>query len=139
MAHFIYDSDNNLVHIAANDSDKDNLNVDITASNATVKDVSEDQFNKIRLGQGFATLNNNNVELILWVENSLKEYLNNVIQSLQDFVNENPSHPQASSMKTYEDTLRGFNTSSLTYPLEKSWETYCNENSITFYHPLQIP
>ena len=28
---------------------------------------------------------------------------------------------------------------SLTYPLNSSWEKYCEDNSISYLHPLQIP
>ena len=44
------------------------------------------------------------------------------------------SSAQASA--TFVDS---FDVSSISFPLNKSWEKHCEENSITYVHPLQLP
>ena len=48
-------------------------------------------------------------------------------------------------LKTYKEFCENFNATDydgntiMTFPYNKSWEEYCNDNSITFFHTLQIP
>ena len=48
-----------------------------------------------------------------------------------------------SKKRNYVNTLNGIDTSSIisdeNTPLEMTWEKYCQDNGITFLHPLQIP
>jgi len=54
-------------------------------------------------------------------------------------LNNNNGNAMESQVQTYLNTLNSFDTSTITYPLESTWEKYCVDNSITFLHPLQIP
>ena len=43
------------------------------------------------------------------------------------------------SVKNYYEYLQNLDYSTITYPINYSWEKYCNDNGISFFHPLQIP
>ena len=84
MSYIIFNNNNELVKIAANDSDRDSQN--IVLSDHTIQNVSDSDFLKIRTGVSTATYDGTSVTLT-----------DNVMPSLS------------------------------------------NENSLPFYHPLQIP
>ena len=147
MAYLIFNSDNNIVKIAASDSDRDSQN--IVLAHHTVKDVSDSDFLKVRMGISIATydgtnvtitdLTNMSINMSIENENQLKSTLKNITKTITDFIENNQGNLLYTGINNYKEYLKNFDTSSLTFPLNKSWEQYCNENSITFYHPLQIP
>jgi len=143
MSYLIFNTDNNIVKIAANDSDRDSQN--IILANYNVTDISDSDFLKIRTGAATATYDGTNVTItdstgnFIENENDLKVILEQTISFISQFLNENEDNSLYSPLNNYKNYLKNFDTSSLTFPLNKSWEEYCNENSITFYHPLQIP
>tara|TARA_R110000787_G_scaffold184096_1_gene295888 strand:+ start:729 stop:1151 length:423 start_codon:yes stop_codon:yes gene_type:complete len=140
MAYLIFNNNNDLVKIAANDSDRDSQN--IVLSDHTVENVSDSDFLKIRTGVLIATYNGTNVtttEFVVGSESNLQKILNDRIKLLSPFIENNLNNPLYNSLNSYKEYLENFNISSITLPLNKTWEEYCNENSITFYHPLQIP
>jgi len=148
MAYIIFSGASQaILKIAANDSDKDNLNfirnVDI------VKNISDADFEKIKLNQSYGTLVNDNVvftDLIgrkFTSSNELDMYIDNIKIIANAFLEANPSHPKFTEVNNYVNTLNGIDTSSIipdeNTPLEMTWEKYCQDNGITFLHPLQIP
>ena len=138
MAYLIFNNSNDLVKIAANDSDRDSQN--IVLSDHTVENVSDSDFLKIRTGVLIATYNGTNVtttEFVVGSESNLQKILNDRIKLLSPFIENNLNNPLYNSLNSYKEYLENFNISSITLPLNKTWEEYCNENSITFYHPLQ--
>ena len=146
MAYLIFNSDNNLIKIAANDSDRDSQN--IVLSDHSVISVSDADFLKIKTNAAVATYDGTNVTITevdaiemenILNEEALKKHFNNVIYSLNSFLSVNTSSSLYTDLNNYKEYLETFDTSSVTFPLNKSWEAYCNENSLTFYHPLQIP
>jgi len=148
MAYIIFvNGEDRAYKIAANDSDKDNLN--FVAEHCTVKSVSDADFNKIRLNQAWASLSgdtityNDSVFSGFKSADELSSYLNNVKSLATPFVNANPSHPKKTEVENYISVINGIDTSSIVpdadTPLEKTWEQYCQDNGITFLHPLQIP
>lgn len=143
MAYLIFNSENNLVKIAANDSDRDSQN--LILSNHSVVTISDSDFLKIRTGTAIVSYDGTNVNITnfddnnIENENDLKSILKDITSCISSFLNENEDNSLYSSLNEYRNYLLNFDTSSLTFPLNKSWEQYCNENSITFYHPLQIP
>jgi hypothetical protein len=141
MAYLIFNSDNNLVKIASSDLDKDSQN--IVLADHTVRDVSDSDFLKVKT-EAYVTYDGTNItitdtEYSFSDEESLKVYLKNVVSTLTRFLSENNDNSLYINLNNYKEYLETFDTSSVTFPLNKSWEKYCNENSITFYHPLQIP
>jgi hypothetical protein len=110
----------------------------------TQMDLTDEDFNSVRLNQkdlsvSDGVLNTTDVEYSFQNEEELKEYIDNVIKSLDGFLINNSSNPMFNSLQTYRTFLNEFDVSTITFPYEKSWEEYCNDNSITFYHTLQIP
>jgi hypothetical protein len=49
------------------------------------------------------------------------------------------SHVFYTRVNNYFNLLNTFNYSNIQFPLNSSWETYCEQNSIEFLSPLQIP
>lgn len=143
MAYLIFNEQNQLLKIAANDSERDSQN--LILSDHSVVSISDSDFLKVRTGVAVVSYNGSNVTFTdisdssIADENTLKFILKQNIKIIEDFLNGNQDNSLYNSVKDYKSTLENFDTSSVTFPLNKTWEQYCNENSITFYHPLQIP
>ena len=135
MSYIIFNNNNELVKIAANDSDRDSQN--IVLSDHTIQNVSDSDFLKIRTGVSTATYDGTSVTLTDNVMPSLSEI--NVIIIASSFLEENKSNLLYTPINEYKNYLKNFDSSSLSFPSEKNLEQYCNENSLPFYHPLQIP
>jgi hypothetical protein len=112
----------------------------------TQMDLTNDDFNSVRLNQkdisvSDGVLNTSDAEHNFQNEEELKNYIDSVIKNLNIFLDNdlNSSNPMFNSLQTYRTFLNQFDVSTITFPYEKSWEEYCNDNSITFFHPLQIP
>tara|TARA_R110000796_G_scaffold132230_2_gene247721 strand:- start:2425 stop:2853 length:429 start_codon:yes stop_codon:yes gene_type:complete len=142
MAYIIFNNANYLMNIAANDSDMNSLNI-VLADNSEVS-VSDTDFLKVKTGT-YATYDGTNVTLIdqefLFTNiPDLKSYLQeSVIKQITQFSQANMDNPLYTDLNNYKEYLENFDYSSVSFPLNISWEKYCEENSITFYHPLQIP
>ena len=89
-----------------------------------VKQVSDSDFELVRNGSKTAVLN---------------LYFNNIMVSFNSFIDNNPEHSMVTSITEYRNFINTFDTNTLTYPMEKSWEKHCEDNSITYFHPLQLP
>ena len=164
MAYFILNPNETdytkIYRIAANDTDKDNLNLD--PENITV-DVSDSDFNNLRTGMKLISswdgTNYTFVDALSTDEptsptnpggespsffsaaDQVSAYINHVVGICNAFINEpiNASNPLFSSIQSYKNYLTGFDTSTLSFPMTVSWEKYCEDNGISYYHPLQIP
>tara|TARA_R110000765_G_scaffold380124_1_gene471172 strand:- start:232 stop:663 length:432 start_codon:yes stop_codon:yes gene_type:complete len=143
MSYLIFNSDNNIVKIASNNSDRDSQNM--VLSNHSVVSVSDADFLKVRTNVAIATYDGTDVTItdlsdnFIESENDLKLIFKDIINIILNFSQNNQDNLLYNSLNNYKEYLENFDTSSLTFPVDKSWEHYCNENSITFYHPLQIP
>tara|TARA_R100001460_G_scaffold107879_1_gene157416 strand:- start:9562 stop:10056 length:495 start_codon:yes stop_codon:yes gene_type:complete len=164
MAYFILNPNEtdytNIYRIAANDADKDNLNLD--AENITV-DVSDSDFNNLRTGMKLISswdgTNYTFVDALPTDEptpptnpggespaffsaaDQVSAHINDVVEICNAFINEanNASNPLFSSIESYKNYLTGFDTSTLSFPMTVTWEKYCEDNGISYFHPLQIP
>jgi len=112
----------------------------------TQMDLTNEDFNSVRLNQKYLSmsdgvLNTADMEYNFQNEEELKHYIDCVIKDLNNFldIDSNSSNPMFNGLQTYRTFLNQFDVSTITFPYEKSWEEYCNDNSITFFHPLQIP
>mgnify|MGYP000144417776 FL=1 len=146
MAYVIFNNNNDLVQIAANDADKDSLNINL--SDHSVQSISDSDFSEIRLNKTTAifdgsTVTNQLLSYPEYTEATFKQAIESSIYRASCFVNvpSNQSNPMYTGIRQFLNDLEVLNlsTSSLTYPINKTLEEYCNENGITFYHPLQIP
>ena len=55
------------------------------------------------------------------------------------FEKANSSNSMLTACSNYKNYLETLDYSSLSFPLNSNWEKYCQDNSITYLHPLQIP
>tara|TARA_R110000796_G_scaffold251856_1_gene384241 strand:+ start:759 stop:1196 length:438 start_codon:yes stop_codon:yes gene_type:complete len=145
MAYFIFEN-NYLSKIAANDADKNSLNLSPTA---VVKSVSDTDFEEVRqLIKRVSLFDGTNItyevfeitgETPIPNEDDAKLGNKGVIKIMNDFLQSNSSNSMYSAVSDYKNYLESFDYSTITYPMTVSWEKYCSDNSITFFHPLQIP
>ena len=130
--------------IAENDADKNQLNVSAAGE---FKTISDSDFLKLKKTQANCVIDDNNQVIIQeqpeTIQNSeeLNEYIQNVMTKLSHFFGPESNHskPIYNQCQNYYNYLSSFDTSTVTFPLNKSWEEYCEENSIFYLHPLQIP
>ena len=74
----------------------------------------------------------------------MRNYLDNTKTYLLQVQNEQViEHPEKEAIIAYANYLDTVDTSTIIpnieTPLNSSWEKYCLDNSITFFHALQIP
>lgn len=145
MAYFIFSKDiqTGIYRIAENESDLNNLNIDKTG----YKIIEDSQANfdsvkyKIKRIEGYTEniINYVNEEVFF----NQKEHLDIYIKSLKNFIffflENNKNHPLYSRWKNYYDQLTNLDTSSISYPLNKSLEKYFNEQGQTSLNTLQLP
>lgn len=156
MAYFIFNTDNCIVKIAANDADRDALNLDLSHYN--VVSVTEDQFNSVRSNEKNINYDGTTLTLtgrteevgdidpeigpatsVSLSQTELENTLSKIKQELKNFLDNNSGHTKFNELQNYYNYLDTLDMSTLTFPLDKSWEQYCIDNSIAFVHPLQIP
>jgi hypothetical protein len=142
MGQFIFNNFNQLIAIAANDNDKNSLNVNL--DDCIITTPTDDDFNKIRFGGYWLEKDGDNITyhdpIVSYTDQeSLNVWISEVKNKCQQMLNNNNGNAMESQVQTYLKTLNSFDTSTITYPLESTWEKYCVDNSITFLHPLQIP
>ena len=68
----------------------------------------------------------------------LQEVLNSTLAIIKPWTWNNQNHSSYNDVKNYCNFVKDFKTSSITFPLNQTWEEYCESNSITFFHPLQL-
>ena len=145
MAYLIVDNESNLYKIAANDTDKNNLNC--TFPPYSTIDISDVDFLKIKQNLVNVSISNGSVTFrdadnlnSSLTEEFLRSYHKLIINSIDNFLIHNTSNPFYTQCKNYRDYLQTLNYLNLTLPIiGKTWEQYCEENSISYLHTLQIP
>lgn len=142
MKYFIFNNDNNLWKIAGSESDKNSLNANL--DNYNVVEVTDDQFNKVRLSKADANYDGSTVTLQNRetggeTEIHYKTIIKDLINTCDIFLLANESHTMYNEIRDYRNYLAAFDTSTISFPSNMTWEEYCNTNSITFFHSLQIP
>tara|TARA_R100000700_G_C3137411_1_gene120344 strand:- start:363 stop:794 length:432 start_codon:yes stop_codon:yes gene_type:complete len=143
MGTLVFDNQERLIKIAANESDLNSQNIII--ADCITNQPSDSDFENVRTNQSEATMSGGVVsftnldQLVFDQQSVLDDYIQQVITEINDLVKNDPSNSMVSQANSYKSTLEAFDTSTITYPLSGSWEKYCSDNSITFLHPLQIP
>ena len=145
MAYLVF-KDGSCIKICANDEEKNNL-VLPNPEQFVIKSVSDADFTLVKSNQKWATLSGdtityNDVTQRFTSSADLRLHLDNLKPFLLNIQN-HPSHPIHDGVVAYANSLDSVNTDTIIpneqTPLESSWEKYCLDNSITYYHPLQIP
>lgn len=146
MAYLVFSTDGLCAKICANDEEKNNLILP-NESDFVIKSVSESDFINVKSNQKWASLSGDtisyqNVDVKFLTSAELKTHFDNLKSYLSNVKN-HTSHPIHDGVVAYISYLDTVNVDSIIpnaeTPLESSWEKYCLDNSITFYHPLQIP
>lgn len=147
MAYLIFNNDNSLYRIAANDTDLSNLNLPNPISPSyNVQTITDSDFESVRknlktVSYDGTTITYNDETWLFPNSDNLQSYFTSIIyDKCNAFLTNNaPTHGMYNEIKTYKATVKTFNKDTLTFPMNISWEEYCSNNSITYYHPLQIP
>ena len=144
MAYLIVNDQNCIYKIAANDTDKNSLNC--TFPPYTTIDISDADFLKVKqyivdinISDGSATFTDINDPDISITEEEVKAHHKTLIKYFRQFLRFNPSNSFYTPCQNYCNYLETLDYSSITFPLNKNWEQYCEDNSIAYFHPLQIP
>ena len=145
MAYIITNDDTktNIYRIAENDSAKDNL-PDLSAS-CVANTISDSDFanlkNNTKIVSGHDgnnyTYEDSGAEFA--AAENLTHYLNDLSKVLASALERYPSHVDATVWTNYKNVIDGFDTSSISFPLNKSWEKHCEDSSITYVNVLQLP
>tara|TARA_R100001244_G_C5109626_1_gene120837 strand:+ start:69 stop:539 length:471 start_codon:yes stop_codon:yes gene_type:complete len=156
MAYFIFNTDNAIVKIAANDTDRDALNLNLPDYN--IVSVTDDQFNSVISNDKNITYDGTTLTLTSRTEevgdidpeiggatevscsqSNLEDHIGKIKESLNNFLVSNSGHIKFTECQNYYNYLDNLDMSTLTFPVNGYWEKYCVDNSIPFVHPLQIP
>lgn len=147
-------TNNELYRIASNETEKNDLN--INESDYIIKDISDADFLKLKNNVASTTFANDTLtitdkpadtilgtaeEIQAESKRLLQEHHQNLINQFNAFLKgeSNASKSLHSIIESYKNYLSNFDYDSLTYPLNKTWEEYCSENSISYINALQIP
>ena len=146
MAYIIYTNENTLVGMADNDNDRDDytgieLVKAITISDADYLKVKNTE---ATIGDYDAVNSQHTVEDIEIVPIENADELNNHLESikyrLNSFLKIPANQPKLiwTRCNNYHTYLKSLDTTSLTYPINSTWEKYCSDNSIVYMNSLQI-
>jgi len=148
MSYFVFskNSDNvmcSLYRIAENQVDLDNLN--INKDDYKIIEDNQGNFNSVKFNLKYAEKYNNNT--IIYIDHGavsfdkqqLTTYINNLKNSIKQFLDNNPNHSLFSRWNDYNNQLSNLNLSTIEFPLNKSLEQYFNDINQPSFHPLQLP
>ena len=148
MAYLIFNKDldnlpGTLCAIAANDTDLNNLNIDLdTVKKITINDSV---FTQVQLSEKYPESYNG--DTVTYVDVS-SEYLNKEqfqsdinsrIPLINAFLINNEDHPDYTKWNMFKTQLEALDISSITYPYNKSLEKHLSDNSLTVLNTLQLP
>lgn len=142
---YVITIDGYIVNIAANLPEKEDLNVSYNI--ATAIEISDTDFLKVKQNIAEITISGNTATITdldeapkFEVEVHLKNYIDILLFKINSFINAgNTSKILFSDINNYKNYLENLDLSTITSPLNLSWEQYCETNSITYLHILQIP
>ena len=148
MAYLIFNKDldnvsGTLCAIAANNTDLNNLNIDLD----TIKKITIDDsvFSQVQLSESFPESYDGETVIYAVVSHSYENQeifqtdINNRISLINRFLKFNGDHPDYTKWNNFKTQLENLDIEGLTYPYEKSLEKHLFDNSLTFLNPLQLP
>jgi mRNA-degrading endonuclease YafQ of YafQ-DinJ toxin-antitoxin module len=148
MSYFIFlknldDIEGSLYKIAENQNDLNSLNINV--SDYKIIEDSQDNFNLIKYGTKISIkYNNNDITYVdctsgFATKEELQVYVNNFINEIKQFTDNNSNHPLFSKWNDYKNQLSSLNLDSIIYPMNISLEQYLNALGQPSLNPLQIP
>lgn len=69
----------------------------------------------------------------------LERHINSLIKDITVWLTNNPSHAKKTEWENYKNYLNSLDYSSITFPINKTWERYCEDNSIAYKNLLELP
>ena len=154
MASFIFNKDQSKTHqallnICENDND---LQYYPSNEHADIVTVSNEDFLKVKNcnssiesydGTNFTWFDHTASSPVPIEDRDKKEiladYLTSIKDQIDEWLKEFPSHAKTSEWQTYRDYCHNIDLDSLTFPLNKSWEQYCADNSVSYKNILELP
>ena len=132
----------NVSGIARDASARDNMDM---AAQCVAHEISEAEFNNLKNhtkrvsshdGTNFVY---EDMTTEFLDENDLKAYLVINSKAIAQIIEKYPDHPDMAIWTTYKNLIDNYDTSTITFPLNTSWEKYCEDNSIDYFHLLELP
>jgi len=138
---------NNLLRIAANETEKNELTAIITPH--TEINISDSDFALIKQNNATWVIDGSSMTISEQSEpgsiadaEALHVYLKDVRESINLLIANANASTQSKALYTqfvnYNNYLNTFDTSTVTYPIN-TWEKYCQDNGITYLNLLQLP
>jgi hypothetical protein len=145
---YVIELNNEVVNFAENETQKNDLIHFFPP--AVSHEISDENFTKIKKNLAVVSVSGGVISITENAqyatdefapdETSLKQYHNVLKGLLKVYLNaHNTSHSIYSDAQSYYNTLNTLDYSTLTFPFIGTWEKYCEDNSITYIHTLQIP
>jgi hypothetical protein len=148
MAYFLFvknldNQDATICRIAENESDLNNLNLDkeqykIIEDTQANFDLVKYNTKRIKSYTG-NIINYENQDIFFNQKEHLEAYIKGLKIAISYFLDSNKNHPLYSKWNNYYNQLTNLNTSSISYPLNKSLEQYFNDQGQTSLNTLQLP
>ncbi len=150
MAHIIYTSTNEVYKIVETDAHKDAINgiENYNAVSISDSDFAKIKKNELRVGNYDADNSQHSTTVVdvteLYNINSLSSYLEEIKKLLKNFCEEPSNNSNllftiCNNYLFYLTNEFNVNAHDFTATPIYSWEKYCEDNSISYINPLQIP
>lgn len=144
---YVITLNNGFYRIAETETDKNEHNIAYPPAVAT--SITDEQFQKVKKNiasvivssEGAISFREEPSTNTFDSQEELDVYLNQVKRVCDQFLkpSSNSSKSIYSAVNTYRSLLDSYDYSSITFPINGSWEKYCDDNSIAYVNPLQIP
>jgi hypothetical protein len=146
---FVKNSENKIGSVCHIAQDQNFLDSNKNFDEATVDiiDITTEEFNAIKNGEksiishngGTVTYDTRDSSLDFFItENSLKTYIDVLLERFETYLNFNSSKPLATTVTAYVDWLKNLDTSSLVFPLNTSFEKYASDQGANPIHLLEL-
>ena len=148
MAYLIFNKDlpnisGTLYRIAENETDLNNFGLNLQDFNVIT--ITQDIFDSIRLNNKVVTkYNNNNVveyddyPIVFKTVDQIHNYNKNFSKKIEEFLNNNPNHPDFNKWSNYKNQLDNTRYQDLTFPLNKTLEQIYKDKNQTYFNIFEI-
>jgi mRNA-degrading endonuclease YafQ of YafQ-DinJ toxin-antitoxin module len=149
MPYFIFNKNQEDVagtfyRMAENESDLNNLNIEIT--DYKIIQESLENFNNVKFEIKFPisynisnVINYENLNPLFTRKENLEKIVNNLKQQINLFLENNQNHPLFDRWNSYYNQLNSLDLDTINYPLTVSLEQYFNNLGQPSYSILQLP
>lgn len=144
---YVIELNNEVKNIAENETDKNNCIYPFPP--AVAHEISDENFSKLKKNLATASVSGGVLsitehseyatDVLCEDQEQLKTYIDSIIKKLNSYLKTHPNSDGIySNAESYRNSLDSLDYSTLTFPFVGTWEKYCEDNSITYLHPLQI-